>query len=124
MRVFDRQHGLMATFFRTSTIALKNLETFFVRELTEDILMVIENLHTSSKVLGFVSLANKAQNCEQTLRRERTVKAQKFAGMVSDLVFELRRCELEWIRKQEASNFRSKPLRENIEVYAVCIRRW
>ena len=124
MKVLDRQNDLMTTFFRKSRIALKNLETFFVRELTEDILMVIENLHTSSKVLGFVSLANKAQNCEQTLKRERTVKAQKFAGMVSDLVSELRRCELEWIRKQEPSDSLSKPLCETIEDFAVCIRRW
>jgi hypothetical protein len=113
----------METFFRTTKIALKNLETFYIQQMTYDILTAMDNLRTSSSLLGFLSLAKKAEWYEQTIKREGALKAQKFAAMVSDLVFELRRCELEWTRKQDAAESLAQPLRETNEIYAVCMRR-
>lgn len=111
----------MEVYFKSSRISIKNLETFFVGQRVSDILLTLDNLQSSSSLLGFVSIAHKADVYLECLHQSVTCR-DKFADMLSDLVFELRRSELEWIRKQNAIKSLSRPHREMHA--AVRRRRW
>lgn len=104
----------MDTFFRSSKTALKKMATFYVCLRNNDIVLTLENLTSSASLLGFVSMAFKAENYQRKLET-----IENFSEMISDLSFELRRCELEWIRKRDETDSLPKP---NYETF-VAIRR-
>ena len=96
-------------YFKSSRISIKNLETYFVGQRISDILLTLDNLYSSSSLLGFVSIAHKAEFYMESLNQSLNCKSN-FAAMLSDLGFDLRRSELEWNRKQNAIGSLSKPM--------------
>lgn len=104
----DSQHDLMDMFFRSSKIVIQKIEISYVCERTSDILLKLDNLSSSSRILGFISMAHKVDIYQDTLQ-ETLDHADRFAAMLSDFGFELRRCELEWDRKRNATGPLSKP---------------
>ena len=78
--------------------------------------MTLDNLNSSSRLLGFNSIARKAEEYQTFNAAD---DAGKFAAMLSDLGTELRRCELEWISRRNATGSLPKPRQRT----AVAVRR-
>ena len=91
----------MDTFFESAKCWLKELEIHFRYQRSSDALLVLENLSSSSSLLGFLSLSFKSRGY-LTLLSKGLLDTEKFASLISDLLMELRRCEREWIRAQDA----------------------
>ena len=90
----------MNTFILSTPKALSNLETFYRREQASDVFLTLDNLVSSSSLLGFCSFAHKTGQYRKLLEKS-LVGPVKFALIASDLALELKLCETEWSRVRE-----------------------
>ena len=96
------QHHLMDTFFDSARNLLKELEIHFLYQRLSDATLLLENLSSSSSLLGFLSLAYKSNRYLTLLAHKQTVDTARCASIISDLLVELRRCEQEWFRARNS----------------------
>ena len=115
----------METYFLSSGVILKNLETFFLGKLFPEMLRSLENLQTSSDLLGFISVSRKARKLMDFLSQHTESEGGPlFASKLSDLNMELRLGQSEWVRARESLES-SKPheMPEQGRPMAFCRRR-
>ena len=90
----------MDTFIAFTPKALSSLETFYHHEQDSEVFLTLDNLVSSSSLLGFCSFAHKAGQYRKLLEKS-LVGPVKFALIASDLALELKLCETEWSRVRE-----------------------
>ena len=90
----------MNTFILSTRKALSNLETCFHLGQSSDVLLTLDNLVSSSSLLGFCSFAHKASQYRRLLEYS-LVGPVRFALIALDLALELKLCETEWSRVRQ-----------------------
>uniref|UniRef100_A0A7S0QIY4 Uncharacterized protein n=1 Tax=Cryptomonas curvata TaxID=233186 RepID=A0A7S0QIY4_9CRYP len=113
---------VMIAFFLSSGVILKNLETFYRGKLYPEMLRALENLRTSSELLGFISISQKAKRFMVFLSQDTASDGDIFfASKLSDLNLDLRLGHSEWFRARETLESPEPPQQERL--VAVCHRR-
>jgi hypothetical protein len=115
------QEEVINTYFQTSGILMKNLETFYLGNFYSEMMRSLENLRTSSELLGFMSISQKAKKLFDFLSQHTESDTIFFASKLSDLNTELRLVHSEWLRARESL----EPLKwpQPAQFVAVCRRR-
>ena len=111
----------MITFFLSSGVILKNLESFYRGKLFPEMLGALDNLKTSSELLGFISISQKATRFMDFLSHHTESDGDIFfASKLSDLNLDLRLGHSEWFRARETLKSTEPPLERLV---AICHRR-
>jgi hypothetical protein len=112
----------MITFFLSSGVILKNLESFYRAKLFAEMLRALQNLQTSSELMGFIALSQKAKRFMDFLLENTGSDADIFfASKLSDLNLDLRLGHSEWFRARESLESPEPPPQERL--VAICHRR-
>jgi hypothetical protein len=113
----------MDTYFSSSGVLLKNLETFYLGKFVPEMLRSLDNLQSSSELLGFMSISTKAQKLFDFLSQRTESDDICFASKLSDLNLELRLGHSEWFRARESLESLDLEKPQQTRVIAVCRRR-
>ena len=100
--MFSPQDEVINTYFQTSGVLLKNLETFYLSKVYSEMIRSLENLQTSSELLGFMSISEKAKKLFDFLSKHTESDTIFFASKLSDINLELRLGHSEWFRARES----------------------